>query len=268
MKHGLENRRIVNTRAEHQAAVLDDLLHARGAVTLEYPCLEIVPVDDASAFDAALRDLIAGRYHWLTLTSANTVFALARRLESAGLKLTGASFRSAAIGPATREAARRWLGLESMVVSEEFVAESMADAIPIRSGERVLLPESTIARTTLADMLRARGADVTVVPVYRTECGHGGEDVPGLLAQGKIDALTFTSTSTVTNFLERLAREGGRLDDLRGVCAACIGPVTADAARRGGFVNVLMPSEYTLTALAAAMDNYFCNQPSRQEGGS
>ena len=265
MNHALENRRIVNTRAVHQAGVFDEILRERGAVTLDYPCIEIVPVADATELDAALRDLTNGAYDWLVLTSANTVFALAPRLERKGWKLAGAHFRSAAIGPATAEAAHRLLGLEAMTLPEEFITESLGESLPVRAGERVLLPESAIARPTLANILRERGAAVTVVPAYRTVCGHGGADVPRFLAEHTIDAMTFTSTSTVTHFLERLTREGGRREDLKDVCAVCIGPKTAEAARAGGFGAVLVPSEYTLRGLVDALDRWFDHKPNPRE---
>ena len=257
MTQALHNRRVVNTRAPHQAAAFDDLLRAHGAVPLDYPCIDIFPVDDDGRFDRTVRDLVAGRYHWLALTSPNTVFALARRLSALKLTLTAPSFRSAAIGPATRDAARDQLGLASMVVPEEFIAESLGANLPVQAGERVLLPESDLARPVLAALLRERGVDVTVVAAYRTVCGSGGVDVPRLLAEGRVDVMTFTSPSTVTNFIERRRREGGAMERALGVCAACIGPITAEVARKHGFTNVLVPPEYTLKGLTETMEAFF-----------
>jgi uroporphyrinogen-III synthase len=244
------------------------MLRERGAIPVEYPCIEIVPVEDTAPFDAALHDLSAGRYQWLALTSANAVFALAKRLERAGMRLEPARFRTAAIGPATAEAAQHMLGLESVSIPEEYVAEAMGEALPVRAGQRVLLPESAIARPALAGILRARGAEVTVIPAYRTVRGSGGEDVPGMLARGEVHALTFASSSAVVNFVERLRHEGGRLDDARFLCAACIGPVTAEAARESGFENVLIPNEYTLGGLVEALADYFQNDLFTREEAS
>jgi uroporphyrinogen-III synthase len=259
------NRRVVNTRAAHQADAFDAILRARGAVPLHYPCIEIAPAENPAVLDASLRHLAAGCYEWLALTSANTVVAIAHRLEAADIALKGAPFRCAAVGPATAEAARDQLGLECAVVPEEFVAESLGESIPVLPGERVLLPESAIARPALARILTARGARVTVVPAYRTVCGQGGENIADLLAEKRIDALTFTSTSTVTNFLERLEREGGRREDLSGVCVACIGPRTAEAAREGGLASLVVPTVYTLEGLADALDRHFSSNPSTRE---
>jgi uroporphyrinogen-III synthase len=253
----LAMRRVVNTRAPHQAPALDELLRARGAVPLGYPCIEIVPVDDPAEFDAALRDLASGHYHWLALTSPNTVYAVASRLQALALTIAGAPFRAAAIGPATVEAAREQLDITSLVVPEKFIAESLGESMPVKPGERVLLPESAIARPALAEMLRQRGAHVTVVDAYRTVRGRGGIDLPRMLAQGQVDAITFTSESTVTHFAERLGAEGGDLGLALPLCAACIGPVTARAAHQAGFHNVVVPSHYTLADLTDAMASYF-----------
>jgi uroporphyrinogen-III synthase len=268
MTHALLNRRVVNTRAPHQAAALDDVLRARGAVPLDYPCIEIVPVADHGDFDAALEGLVAGDFEWLALTSPNTVYAVARRLDALKLSLGGTPLRAAAIGPATRDAARELLGLTTLVIPEKFIAEALGASLPVQRGDRVLLPESAIARPTLADTLRARGAHVTVVDAYRTVRGSGGVDVPRLLARGAVDAITFTSASTVTNFVERIAEEGGDVARALSVCAACIGPVTAEAARLGGFKNVVVPSHYTLAGLAEAMESYFNRAPSSREDRS
>lgn len=257
MTDGLSHRHVVNTRAQHQAAALDDLLRARGAVPVSYPCIAIVPADDDQDFDQALADLVQGHYQWLTLTSTNTVVAVEQRLHALGLKLPHGVFRSAAIGPATREAARHHLNVATLTLPGKYVAESLAESLPVQPGERVLVPESEIARPALADILRSRGAEVTVVTAYRTVCGSGGADVPRLIAGHRVDAITFTSTSTVHNFVERIGHEGGDFEATRELCAACIGPITADAAREAGFNHVVVPSEYTLDKMTDAMDDFF-----------
>lgn len=260
MTGGLAGKRIVNTRAAHQAAAFDALLRVRGAVPLDYPCIAIIPPEDTSLLDTALFALAAGNYDWLVLSSANTVFAIAQRLAALGLGLAGSSFRSAAIGPATAEAARQQLGLEILALPAEYVAESLASSLPLESGTRVLLPESAIARPALADTLAARGARVTVVTAYQTVRGYGGVDIPHLLAQGQVDALTFTSSSTVVNFLARFRQESGRFEDLRHVCIACIGPKTAATARDSGLTVSVLPAEHTLDSLVDALHRFFVGQ--------
>lgn len=260
MTEALSGKRIVNTRATHQAEGLNTLLRARRAIPLDYPCIAITPPKDSGLLDAALLQLITGRFDWLVLTSANTVFAISERLQTLGLIFKGAAFRTAAVGTATAEIAEAWLGLELFGLPPQYMAESLAEHLPIETGTRVLLPESAIARPLLADRLVARGVVVSVIDAYQTICGQGGADIPLLLAQNQIDALTFTSSSTVTYFLERIHKEGGHKDDALAVCAACIGTKTAATARECGFKVLTTATEQTLNGLIEALDTYFAHQ--------
>ena len=163
MSDGLKGKRIVNTRASVQARGLDDLLRAHGAIPISYPCLRIVPPDDLAPLDLALRELAAGQFDWLVLTSANTVQALRVRLDILGLKLAAESWRVAAIGPATAAAVHELLGISGVTVPGEYLTEALADHLPLKPGARVFLPASTLAEPLLAERLTARGATVCVV---------------------------------------------------------------------------------------------------------
>ena len=242
-------KRIVNTRATHQSSRFTSLLQSQGAAVIEYPCIATVPPED----DRPLREALANLAHfdWLLLTSANTVLALA---DSSPLPPTRRGI--AAIGPATARAAQAYLGLETVLLPETFTAEALGEVLPIQPGERVLIPTSAIARTTLADTLRARGAEVTVVEAYRTVPGTGGANVPTLLAQKLLDAVTFTSASTVESFMARLSAEGGNRTDLASVCIACIGPQTAAMAISHGLRVDVMPAMHTLDGLIEALAEY------------
>jgi uroporphyrinogen-III synthase len=143
------------------------------------------------------------------------------------------------------------------LVAKEHVAESLADEMSPGRGERLLLPQSAIARPVLADRLRVAGAQVDVVDAYRTGLGQGGEPVPTLLVEGKIDVITFTSSSTVTNFLERFEKEGGQRDQLAGICLAAIGPITAATMAEATLTVDVTPAEYTLPGLVSALETYF-----------
>ena len=271
-------KRIVNTRATHQSSRFTSLLQSQGAAVIEYPCIATVPPED----DRPLREALANLAHfdWLLLTSANTVLALAAlpislpiRGEGRGvgsplappplpvIGREGAGGREgkpklAAIGPATARAAQAHLGLETVLLPETFTSEALGEALLIQPGERVLIPTSAIARTTLADTLRARGVEVTVVEAYRTVLCTGGANVPALLAQKRVDAVTFTSASTVENFMARLSAEGGNRTDLASVCIACIGPQTAAMAKSYGLRVDVMPSTHTLDGLIEALAEY------------
>ena len=252
---GLAGKRVVVTRAAHQAAEMTDLLRQAGAIPLLYPCLAITPPEDAGPLDAALRIAATGGYHRLLLTSANTVHILAERLVALELSLAGLA--AAAVGPKTAQAAEALLGVEVTLVAGKHVAESLAEDLSPASGERLLLPQSALARPLLAERLRADGAQVDVVEAYDTGLGQGGDPVPALLGDGQIDAITFTSSSTVTNFLKRLEQEGGQRDQLAWVCLAAIGPVTAATMTEAHLPVDVMPAEYTLAGLVGALKAYF-----------
>ncbi|MBK8028015.1 MAG: uroporphyrinogen-III synthase [Chloroflexi bacterium] len=263
MSDGLKGKRIVNTRASVQARGLDDLLRAHGAIPISYPCLRIVPPDDLAPLDLALRELTAGQFDWLVLASANTVQALRVRLDVLGLSLAAESWRVAAIGPATAAAVHELLGISGVTVPGEYLTEALADHLPLKPGARVFLPASTLAEPLLAERLTARGATVCVVDAYQTVCGDGGGDLAESLRQRRIDALTFTSSSAVRCFVERLKAECASIESVCELCAACIGPRTAATARAAGFRQVIVPDAHTLTGLLQALTDYF--SPARQQ---
>ncbi len=248
---------IVITRAVHQAGELKALLEAAGFRTLLYPAIAIQSPADTAPLDAALGH--ARDYDWLLFTSANAVEAVAQRLQALKLgpdALHGPSI--AAVGPATARAVRDGLGLEVALTPPKAVGESLLAALPIAAGQRVLLPRAAKARDVLPDGLRARGVRVDVVTAYETTLGQGGDDLPAALRAGQVDAITFTSPSTVRHTLIRLEGEAGLgVDALAGIVIACIGPVTADAARQAGLHVDIMPEAYTAPGLVAALKDYY-----------
>lgn len=256
----LVGRRVAVTQAAHQAPALARLLAARGAEPLLYPCIAIAPPADPAPLDAALRDAAAGRFAWLVLTSANTVAVLRRRLDELALapaQLAGTAL--AAVGQATARAIHTELGRAADLVAGEQQAEGLlAGLIPLlRPGMRVLVPQADIARPLLAQELAAAGVDVTAVAAYRTVVGSGGVALPALLAARKVDAITFTSSSTVHNLVARLADEGGDPAHLAGVCVACIGQVTAETAAAVGLPASLVAREPSIEGLVAALEQFW-----------
>jgi uroporphyrinogen-III synthase len=248
----LSGKRIVVTRAPHQAGELADLLRERGGEPLLYPCIAIAPPEESASLDAALQQAAAGGFDWLVVTSGNTVEALRQRCEALDLSLAG--LRTAAVGPATAEAARSVLDLDVQAMPDEHVAEALADSLGMVAGQQILLPQANLARATLADQLAAAGADITVVTAYCTVMGQGGVDLPALLKSGAVDALTFTSSSTVDNCLTRVEQANGETRLLREICAVCIGPKTADTASDAGFTAIVVPDVYTLPGLIVALE--------------
>jgi uroporphyrinogen-III synthase/uroporphyrinogen III methyltransferase/synthase len=254
----LAGKRVVNTRAAHQAAELDALLRERGAEPVSYPCIDILPPEDSSALDEGLRGVAAGEYDWLVLTSENTTLSLAHRAEALGISPAALNkVRVAVVGPKTAQAARALLGIEADLVPDEYVSEALAKSLKAQPISRIFLPQSSLARTVLEEELRSAGFEVTAVDAYRTVIGSGGADVPHLLAKRLVDAVIFTSESTGHYFVDRLDAEGGARADLQAVCLACIGRVTAAALARHGLKPTIMPATYTLEGLLTEMEHYY-----------
>jgi uroporphyrinogen-III synthase len=257
----LSGLRVVNTRAPHQAGELDRLLTERGAISVPFPCIAIVPPADPWDLDSALPPLVEGRFDWLVLTSVNTVYALSSRLRNRGLPVQIRSWtKVAAVGPATSAATQQEFGVEPEIVPATHTGVDLIRAIPVKSGESVLLPRSEIALEEIEVALRMRGAKVRTVIAYRTVVGEGGMDLPGMLADRQIDALTFCSSSAVDGFVSRFQSEAGSLVDATMLPTACIGPTTHATAIGHGFTSATSAETHTLQGLVAALDRIFSTQ--------
>jgi uroporphyrinogen III methyltransferase/synthase len=257
----LFGRRIVVTRSREQAGELVDLLEERGAEAISAPAIRILPVEDTSALDRACAD--AGSYDWIVFTSANGVdFFMNRLLAGRGDVRDLKGVRICTIGPSTAARLGRWgikVDLTPPVYRAEAIVESLKRGTNL-NGVRVLLPRADIARELLAEELRNAGARVKEVAAYRTVLaspeGDGEYDVYRMLLERQIHAVTFTSASTVRNFVKMLG-EDPAVDLLRTTAVACIGPVTAEAAQKLGIETTIMPSSYTIPALVDAIVEHF-----------
>jgi uroporphyrinogen III methyltransferase/synthase len=262
----LEGRRVLVTRAADQAAEFIALLDEHGAVAVEAPMIRIAPPEDTVPLDTACRRL--PRFDWIVFSSVNAVEALVARVRHVSGDLRNLEGpRLCAVGSATAERLTRY-GLKVGVVPAEYRAEALAEALartrPLR-GVLVLVPRSDIGRDVVARELTAQGAEVTEVVAYRTiavdPARDGGPDVRRLLLDGRLDAVTFTSTSAVENLVRVLGGSGAAADLLGRVAVACIGPVTADAAARHHVRTDIVPAEYTVPALVAALGDWFARPP-------
>jgi uroporphyrinogen-III synthase len=247
----LTGKRILVTRPRAQAANLCDKLAALGAEPIPFPTIEVAPMDDYAALDEAIANL--ERYHWLIFTSVNGVAAFWNRLDLAGLQdPRGLIAKIAAIGPATARAlAER--GVRAVFIPEEYVAEAIVDGIGDVAGQWILLPRADIAREALAVELGQRGAIVHEIAAYRTLPAAPDPRGLGELRRG-VDAITFTSSSTVRNFVA-LVGQFAKLPNRPAI--ACIGPITAQTARDVGLTVDLVADEYTSDGLVSALANYF-----------
>jgi uroporphyrinogen-III synthase len=255
----LNGKHIAVTRAEEQAAGLLARLSALGATTLICPAIAIIPPHDSAALDAAIGRL--EQYDWLIVTSANGVRALLDRMAALGRgALDLAQLKIGAIGPATADAlAER--GLHAGFVPSAYVAESILAEIGDLSGQRVLLPRADIARAALAVGLRAMGATVDEIAAYRTVPGPGARELAGVLRAKTLDAITFTSSSTVRYLLDGLERAGvGRPEArtlLNETAVVCIGPITAATATEQGLRVDAVAQAYTTEGVVAALVDWF-----------
>lgn len=263
----MRGKRIVVTRASHQAEELAGLLRKRGAEALSYPCIAIAPPNEMLLLDNALRDLAAGSFDWLVITSANTAPLLRQRQASLNVALP-TNLALACVGSATASAAEHYLGLHACAIPEEYVAEALVEVIKPALPARVLLLQAEKARPVLREALASAGATVSAVTAYRTMMGEGGVHLSTLLKQGQVDAVTFTSASTVRNCVRRLAIEQADSSLLIDICLACIGPVTAQALNAMGLSAQVMPAEHTLEGLVEGLDRYFCSRPSARRRSS
>jgi uroporphyrinogen III methyltransferase/synthase len=229
-KKPLFGQRIIVTRALAQAAEFSAKLQEAGAYVVELPVIELAPLADYTALDECIRRLES--YDWVVLTSANAVEHFFARLSACERDVRAIRGRICAIGPATREAIEA-AHLRVDVVPDEHVAEGAVRAFSAfdMKGARVLLPRAAEARDVLPKALTEMGATVDIAEAYRNVIPKDAQQrIAEYLAAGpRADWITFTSGSTVKNWLALAGRES-----LDGVRVASIGPATSEVARKHG----------------------------------
>ncbi|HEY5380910.1 MAG TPA: uroporphyrinogen-III synthase [Acidobacteriaceae bacterium] len=250
-------RRILVTRSAHQSSELAGLLRSLGAEPILIPTIQLTEPSSFAALDAALTHLSSvgpDTFHWLVFTSANAVEAFHRRLPS---PLPGAKkLRIAAIGPSTARALQA-IGLTADLIPPQAVAESLTGALLPHARQRdglatrFLLVRADEARERLPETLRAAGADVTIAPAYRTIISQ--DSIPAiraLFAPGadSLDAITFTSSSTVRNLLALC--EAAAVAFPLGPLRISIGPITSQTLRNAGLAPDAEAPEATIASLA------------------
>ena len=232
----LAGRRVLVTRAIHQAGKLSDGLKALGAEPVEVPVLEILPPDSYEPLDKAIKKLDSPQsVEWLILTSANTVQTVVARCVLLNVDVSEIrQLKVAAVGSATAEAARK-AGFRVTVVPDSYHSEGLVAALGSSViGKRVLLARAKVARDVIPDALTALGAQMTVVDAYQMGLPDGAQEALVAALKLGVDAATFTSSSSVRNLAE-VAREAGIVFPLVGVKAISIGPVTSATLREHGW---------------------------------
>ncbi len=255
----LFGKRIVITRSREQASELVRRLEDLGAEPIVAPSIRIAPLESFEALDRAAAEV--GGFDWVVFTSANGVdHFMARLLAGAGDVRDLKGVRVCTIGPSTAARVERY-GIKVDLTPPEYRAEAVIEALKARTplaGLKFLLPRADIAREVLPAGLRAEGAEVVGVAAYRTVLAETGAepDVYRMLLDGRVDAIMFTSASTVRNFVKIIGPEPAA-DLLRTTVVACIGPVTCEAAKQLNIQSRVMPSTYTIPALVDALVEHF-----------
>jgi uroporphyrinogen III methyltransferase/synthase len=253
----LAGKRILITRAREQSGGFAAQLEKIGAEVIEFPIIEMVAPLHWGEVDRAIDQLKS--YDWIIFTSANGVdFFWQRLAERRGPHHLPSSLKVCAIGPATARRLKE-KGVSVHYIPEKFVAESILEGFEKMSiqGKRILLARAKKARDILPKGLRKMGAKVDGVAVYRTVRPRGGsKKLRKLLAEGKIDVITFTSSSTVNHFAELLKKEDFK-KLLKGVAIACIGPITARTAKEWALKVQIQPEQYTIPDLTRAIADYY-----------
>jgi len=253
----LMGRSIVITRARNQASDLVDRLSDLGAECIECPTINVVPPEDLTPLDNAVENLSA--YDWLVFTSVNGVNFFFERLFAKGMDLRSINHvRTAVVGPATAQRLFDF-GLKSDVIPESYRAESVVEAFSKENirGKKILLPCAKQTRPVLPKELKKMGAIVDQITAYCTQkVGNNADLLLNRFKEKTIDLITFTSSSTVTNFLALLPENA--VDGLlNGVTIACIGPITSDTARTLGLDVHIIPKSSTIPALCQAILEHY-----------
>jgi uroporphyrinogen-III synthase len=277
----LKGIRVLVGRARHQAGSLSTELRKNGAQVIEIPFIEIRKPRSFRQLDSALRNLES--YDWLILTSVNGVEAMWERLAKLGLSLEldreehasraarrnqqAKRLRIAAIGPATKKAIEQ-RGVSVSIVPEQYVAESVVRSLRAKvKGKRVLLVRAKIARDVIPQELRRAGAHVDVVEAYETVVPKSSRNrLQRVMKDPRLrpHVVTFTSSSTVRNFVNLLSTPGQakqRIPQMDGVLMSSIGPVTSATLREFGFPVQIKAKVFTIPGLVSALMSRLGHEP-------
>jgi uroporphyrinogen III methyltransferase/synthase len=252
----LFGKRVLVTRSREQAGVLSEKIEQLGGEALEFPAISIKPPGTYDPLDAAIRK--SGSYDWIIFTSVNGVRFFFERVRQLKVDIRSlGKTKICAIGPKTAEALEE-KGIIVEMIPEKFCAEAIIEKLgkKLKPGQKVLLPRADLARPILVTSLQGMGAEVEEVIAYRTTFASVDDTHIQKVIQNKgLDVITFTSSSTVQNFVSLLGKEQVGL--LKDVTIACIGPITAETAASLGLKVDVTAVDYTIDGLVEALVDYF-----------
>ena len=247
-KGKLAGRRVVVTRSRQQASKLVERVEELGGEAIEFPVIRIAEPEDYADFDNALENI--GKYNWIVFTSVNGVEAFLKRMRQKRLDIRElAGIKICAVGEATSEELGRY-GLNVDLMPDSYTTGDLLHAMlgVVSSGDRVLLARADIASRELSEGLKEKGVDFDDLIVYRNLADDPGRaSTIDMLEGNEVDFITFTSSSTVKNFVSVLGRDN--IDKISGSKVVCIGPVTANTAREMGIRVDAVADVYTIDGL-------------------
>lgn len=260
-KRPLFGKKIIVTRAREQASGFLSALLELGADCIEFPTIKIVPPDDWAPLDNAVKNI--KDYNWLLFTSVNGVKYFFRRIIEQGKDVRCLmDIKVGAIGPKTAEEVRR-MGIIPDLVPDEYRAEAVVEAFKkLNAGKlKILLPRASKAREILPDELRKMSAQIDVIDAYHTVMpDENTENVIKMIEAGEIDLVTFTSSSTVTNFITMLGENSEQVKTLlNNTGIASIGPITSETALKSGLKVTVEAEEFTIPGLVRVILKHYAS---------
>lgn len=258
----LQGRRIALTINDDAVLSPADALRELDAYVLHYPVAQMLPPDSFEELDAALGRSRRGEINWILFTTPRSVEAVAERL--AHLQIDPTTLKKVKIaffGAMTRLVAEAIFPNWKSPLPHFNSHDELIDAMNLNGKSNVLVPMALHSRSNWAGLLAATRATVHAIPAYRLLVGRGGDDLPGMLWGGLVDAVIFLTENSVRHFSIRLKTEGGSLDMLGDVTIACLDPLTAAAARAYGLKVSVIPEEYTLASLVEQLARHFAGEP-------
>ncbi|MDQ0244637.1 uroporphyrinogen-III synthase [Bacillus fengqiuensis] len=249
-------KKILVTRGTKQSSPFSQLIEAQGGIPIESPLLSFKLIDDKEHMEA-LHDLRS--FQWLIFTSQNGISFFLELLEKCHINREILNKLNIAVVGKKTELELKKHGLEAKVVPKEYVAENLLDSLLpcLHPGEKILIVRGNLARTVIKEGLMDKGYEAEELTVYETVPNHRAkQSLRELLMNGQLDAITFTSSSTVTFFME-MVKDLPWQSLLKDCLIVCIGPITAETADSFGIKEYLVPPEYTINGMIDVLIHHF-----------
>jgi len=263
----LQGKTVVITRSRRQADDMIQLVESKGATAFPFPVIETKWVKDLQPLDQALAQL--NKYDWLIMTSVNTVHYVMERINQLGLRESHIKLlrqkKIIAVGPKTANEMDKY-GLKIKRIpdtyQQEGIIEILHKELELREKKEVhiLYPRATIVRRNLGEQLRCLGYQLDEVPVYETVPIQqvDRDHLLHKMSHSEVDVITFTSSSTVKNFVTVMDQTNWR-EYLNQIMIACIGPITSQTAKEYGLQVDVEATEYTIEALINEIEIHIQN---------